>query len=234
MAKHKISRFKSKILEVRELCDDVKHYVISTSPDFNFTAGQFISIILKINDNEIRRPYSIASKPTPNSLDLCIKILPNGYATPTISKFKVGDEIEILGPMGGFVINEESLKKNLVLISTGTGITPFRSMTHDLLENNFKNKLTLITGYRYEEHCLYEPEFHKLEKSHPNFSYQRILSRPRKETKEKGHVQLIVERNIDKKAHYYICGLKEMINSVKELLIERGIPKDQIFFEKYD
>ena len=42
------------------------------------------------------------------------------------------------------------------------------------------------------------------------------------------------EKNFDEKADYYICGLKEMVNSVKDLLLEKGIPNENVFFEKYD
>ena len=231
MERKKIHRFKSKILDIIYVCKDTKHLTISTPNDFDFYPGQFISIFLNKDGREIRRPYSIASKPTPNSLELCIEILPNGLGTPIIDKFEVGEEIDVMGPMGGFIIKEQSASKDLILISTGTGITPFRSMIHHLLENNFQNKITLITGYRYDEDVLYEEEFKKLEKKHENFSYYRILSR---EGEEKGHVQILIEKIFDEKADYYICGLKEMVNSVKDLLLEKGIPKENVFFEKYD
>ena len=169
MERKKVHKFKSKILEITSLCKNTKHLTISTPDDFDFYPGQFISIFLNKEGREIRRPYSIASNPTPNSLELCIEILPNGLGTPIIDKFKVGDEINILGPMGGFILKENSLNKGLILISTGTGITPFRSMINHLLENNFKNKLTLITGYKHNEDILYEEEFKKLEKKHNNF-----------------------------------------------------------------
>ena len=50
----------------------------------------------------------------------------------------------------------------------------------------------------------------------------------------KKEVFLIVEKNLFLNSHYYICGLKGMVNSVKDLLSEKGIPKENIFFEKYD
>lgn len=230
MERKKILRFKSKVLDVTNLTLSVKHLTFSVPEEFDFYPGQFISIILSKDGKEIRRPYSIASQPSKKSVDVCIKIIQNGLLTPLIDGLKKGDKIEVLGPMGEFIIKDFS--KNLVFISTGTGIGPFRSMIHSLLENKFKNKITLLTGYRTEEDVLYEPEFKELEKKFKNFFYHRILSRSEKE--EKGYVQKLVEKNIDNDYHYYICGLKEMVNSVKELLVEKGISKENIFFEKYD
>ena len=240
MEKNSIRKFMMKTLEIKNLCPDVKHLVFSTPPDFTFIPGQFITISINVNDKLVRRPYSIASKPKLGSLDLCIKILPNGKTTPTINQIKIGDEIEAVGPLGGFTIQKKSMNKPIVLISTGTGITPFRSMAHHFLENNFKNKLLVLTGYRHGKNCLYENEFKILQSKYDNFSYHRILSRPESEEEnqtthqEIGHVQKLVEKYLIDDADYYICGLKEMVLSVKELLLEKGIPNENIFFERYD
>ena len=232
MKRLKVQKFKSKILQIEQLTSDVKHLKLSTPEDFDFSPGQFISIVMDIDGKEVRRPYSIASKPSKGFIDLCVKILPNGRATPTINKLKKGDELTLLGPMGGFTVKDPS--KDLVFISTGTGITPFRSMIHHFLEDDFPNKIKLCTGFRFNEHKLYKEELENLEKKYPNFSYDCILSRAGKES-ERGHVQKIIKENVtDVKAHYYICGLKEMVNSVKDLLLKKGVPKESIFFERYD
>lgn len=230
MERKKILRFRSKVLDVINLTSSVKHLTFSVPEEFNFYPGQFISIILSKEGKEIRRPYSIASQPSKKSVDLCIKIIKNGLLTPLIDSLKIGDEIEVLGPMGNFIIKDFS--KDLIFISTGTGIGPFRSVINNLLENNFKNKIILLTGYRIEEDVLYESEFKELEKKFKNFFYYRILSRSEKE--ENGYVQKLVEKNLNSENHYYICGLKEMVNSVKEILENNKIPKENIFFEKYD
>ena len=231
MERKKLHKFKSKILEVKNISKDTKHITITVPSDFEFHPGQFISLILTIDGEEHRRPYSIASKPQKDQLDLCIKILPDGKATPTIAKLKLGDELSVMGPMGTFYISDQSLAKPIIFISTGTGITPFRSIIAHLLENNFEKPITLITGYRFEGNVLYEDEFKDLEEKYPNFSYQRILSREGDRT---GYVQILIDENFDPDADYYICGLKDMVNSVKDHLAEKGIPKENIFFEKYD
>ena len=231
MERKKILRFKTKIKEIVPLAPNVKNFVISAD-NFDFYPGQYVSIILKKGEGDVRRPYSIASKPGSGSLEFCIKIIPGGLITPLLDQLDAGSEVEILGPLGDFTLKEDSMDKDLVFVSSGTGIGPFRSMINYLLKNDFKKKVTLITGYRYEEDTLYEDEFLELEKKHENFSYHRILSKPN--SGEGGYVQNLVEKNLDSGANYYICGLKEMINSVKDLLLDKGIPEDNIFFEKYD
>ena len=227
----KLHKFDAEVLDVKDISQDTKCITITTPKDFDFYPGQFISLLLTINGEDLRRPYSIASKPQPGKLELCIKILPDGKATPTIAKLKPGDKLKAMGPMGTFYINDQSLNKPITFISTGTGVAPFKSIITYLLKNNFKNPITLITGYRFEANVLYEQTFRDLEEKHPNFKYHRICSR---EGEKRGYVQILIDENFQEGADYYICGLKDMVNSVREHLENKGIPKENIFFEKYD
>ena len=88
-----VHRFNSKVLETINLTSNVKNLTVSVPENFDFYPGQFISLILNRDGKEIRRPYSISSKPGINSVDLCIKIVSNGLITPIINNLKKGDKI---------------------------------------------------------------------------------------------------------------------------------------------
>jgi len=227
----KLHKFDSEVLKVKDISQDTKHITITVPKEFDFYPGQFISLILNIGNEELRRPYSIASKPKKGELELCIKILPGGKATPTLGKLKTGDRVKAMGPMGTFFIQDQSLAKPIIFISTGTGVAPFRSIITHLLEHNFEKPIILVTGYRFEANVLYEQAFRDLEAKYPNFKYHRICSR---EGERKGYVQILIDENFKEDADYYICGLKDMVNSVTNYLEEKGIPEENIFFEKYD
>ena len=235
----KPEKFQSEVINIIQLTNNVKHFTISVPKDFSFTPGQYISII-KDNPNngiKLRRPYSIVSKVNSNihynSIDLCIKILENGNITPLLNKLKKGDKVECLGPLGNFKISEESKDKNTIFISTGVGIAPFISMIEFILEkSNKKHKVKLITGYKTNEDILYEKELKSLENKHPNFKYYSILSES--DTGNGGRVQKLVEEHFDKNADYYICGLKDMISSVRLLILKKGVLGKNIYSEKYD
>lgn len=229
-----IQAFKSKILSVEEANDSVKILKFSVPKDFSFKAGQYVSLSVPFEGKKLRRPYSIASSPEKNYLELCIKIIPEGNASNFVQTLKKGDKVEFLGPMGKFIIKNPN--KNLIFISTGTGITPFRSMINDLFKKNFKQKIILIYGFRKEENVLYEDEFSELERKYPNFKFHTILSRPNKEHGNIGHVQNFLEKYIPENfdGDFYLCGLSRMINSAIEKLTSLGISEDRIFYEKYD
>ncbi|MBI2629054.1 FAD-dependent oxidoreductase [Candidatus Pacearchaeota archaeon] len=231
-------KFVSEILEIKQLSPSIKHFKISIPKDFNFIPGQYISMILEKENEKIRRPYSLASIPEKANegyAELCIKILENGLASPIIHQFKVDDKINFLGPLGFFKISEESKNKNLIFISHGAGIAPFRSMIPHLLKSNYQNNAVLLTGYKNEEEILYNEEFRQLENKYKNFQYFTILSQGiNNKNEEFGRVQQLVKVHIDKEAHYYLCGLREMIDSVRAILVNNGVPMANIFSEKYD
>ncbi len=223
--KLKPEKFESEIIETNFLSEDVKHLVLSVPNEFKFIPGQYISVILEKDGKKIRRPYSICSSPNhKNKIELCIKIVENGIATPIISKLNIGNKLEVLGPLGEFMIDEKSKDKNIVFISNGSGIGPFKSMIPWILENGFENGINLIGGYK--EIPLYDKEFKDLEKKFPNFNYKVALS------SQGRRVQDILKT--DKDSHYYLCGLKEMINSVRAILVKNGVEMSNIFSEKYD
>ena len=164
-----MEKFESGILEIIELSPSVKHLKIWVSEDFKFIPGQYISFIMEKDNKKLRRPYSISSSPSEKGyVDLCIKIVENGLASEMINEMQVNDKIDVLGPLGDFTLKNKD--KDLIFISSGSGIGPFRSMIKDLLENNFKYKITLLTGYRSEEDILYDNEFLQLSEKHENLS----------------------------------------------------------------
>jgi CDP-4-dehydro-6-deoxyglucose reductase len=223
-------KFKSEIHEIKQLTSDAKLFKFTIPEGFSFEPGQYVSMILDKEGERIRRPYSIASVPNKDYFELCIKIMPESISSKVVDSLKVGDKVNFIGPLGSFKVNSGS--KDIVFVSTGIGITPFRSMINYLLKNGFDKKITLIEGYKYQDDVLFDDEFKDLEEKYDNFDYYKILSR---EGDEKGHVQELVEENIDKlkSADFYLCGLKEIVNSMKELLLEKGILKEDIYFEDY-
>ena len=117
---------------------------------FNYTAGQFIQI--KVND--LIRSYSIASfNENFNVVELIIVKLEGGeMSTLLFEKITEGDELEVKGPLGKFVL-PDVIDNDIFFICTGTGLGPFRSMLkyinlkkinyQNITENILKNKVFL-------------------------------------------------------------------------------------------
>lgn len=224
-----LMKFDGKIIDIVYLTPTVKQFTIEMPEEFSFIPGQFVTIMLN-DGEEFKRSYSIASTIDNKQLELCIKILENGKGTQILDRCKTGDVLKMHGPLGRFIIHPTSLDKDLYFIGTGTGITPFRPMIHYLVENNFSQSINLIVGYKTESELLYHDELQSLAKKYPQVKYTPVFSRD--SNHESQHVQDKL-KNISKEAHYYVCGIKEMVMDVRDVLAKQNVPVENIFFERY-
>lgn len=196
-----------------------------------FQAGQYIS--LDIGGGE-RRAYSIASKPLNNhEVDICVDIMPGGKGTTFIKNLQPGDEIKFIGPLGRLAMGNES---KLLFVATGCGIAPIKSMVFELLEDKKdQREIWLFWGLRFVEDMFWEEDWRQINKSYPNFHYRLILSKPPEHWPlAAGHVNEEIEAlSLDESWGVYLCGNKEMVEEVKELVVKKGVPENQIHFEKF-
>ncbi|GAB4492497.1 MAG: ferredoxin--NADP reductase [Saprospiraceae bacterium] len=208
---------------------------------FDFKAGQFITMDLPIGDKRLQRwrSYSIANAPDgSNVLEFCIVRSENGSATKYLfDEIQPGTALRFKGPDGGFVL-PETIEKNLVLICTGTGVAPFRSMLLDLKNSGKAHRnIHLIFGTRREEDILYRAEFEELARTMPGFRYDVALSRQPDWPGYKGYVhQIYLEKYATARTDvdFYICGWSNMIDeAVANLLVKIGYDRSQIHYELY-
>ena len=230
-----IIEYNGKIKKIENLTKNVRSFKIKLDKEINFKAGQFVNLILEDNERKIMRSYSICSNPiNKKEIELCIKLIEDGNLTPLLWEKKENDIIKLKGPFG--LMNTENIKKDkIVFIATGTGIAPIKCMIEDLLINKKEKKeINLIFATKYEDEILYEKYFEKLETENNNFKYYKIVSRPSKNYKGKvGHVQDNFDIIDVNNSTIFICGFKKMIESANEKLIEIGVLKDFIHYEKF-
>lgn len=205
-----------------------------------FEAGQFVSI--DIGGGE-RRSYSIASAPVNNhGVEICVDVTPGGKGSHFLKGLKPGDEVNFLGPMGQLVVAPQSLaaelvEKKLLLVATGSGIAPFRSMILDLLgEREDKREIRLYWGLRSVSDMFWVEDFRRLHKFHDNFDFTMCLSKPPKHWPlNAGHVTELIDQDIKFDANWgvYLCGNQHMIKDVSSLVEGKGVPKEQVHFERF-
>ena len=214
-------------------------FEVPDTADFHFIPGQFVSVIDREDAKEITRAYSIASPRNENRFALCLNRVPDGIVSPYLFELQPGDEIEIQEPLGYFTLRHPG--RRAVLVATGTGIAPFRSILLDHLPRT-EPHVTLLFGVRYEAGLLYYDEFRRLEQEHPTFKFLPTVTRPSETwTGRTGRVQSHLDEALDLKSYeekstidVYICGLKEMVDDVRRELKARGFDRKQIIYEKYD
>lgn len=224
--------YNAKLVKVKKLSPRVKFFEFDLGKKFDFNPGQFVML----SKGEVKRAYSLASQPGKKTIELCITIVPGGKMSTSLDKMQKDTKIKISGPYSKFGLGALHRKNDLVFIAIGTGVTPMRSLLNYLLKNGFKNKITLIYGFRYEEDFLFKTEFKKLAKDYSNFELVLMASRPKdvKNWKEGvGRVTAKLNDYIDSKTDFFICGLAQMIKDIKILLEDKGVKKEKIHSEMW-
>jgi ferredoxin-NADP reductase len=96
------------------------------SPMAAHLAGQHVDVRLTADDGyEAQRSYSIASAPGSAQLELLIEKLDDGEVSPFFHEIaRVGDTIELRGPIGGHFIWRVEDGGPLALVAGGSGIAP--------------------------------------------------------------------------------------------------------------
>jgi ferredoxin-NADP reductase len=230
------------IEKIIEIAPNVKSFTLQVDEVaiFDFVPGQFITLDLPVSEKRLYRwrSYSIASNPNKNIIELCIVRNPTGLATTYLfDNVHIGDKLKFKGPEGGFVL-KENLQSDIVLIATGTGVAPFRSMLQNLLiQNRFEHNIHLIFGTRYKTGVLYEKEFKSLAAKYPNFKYDVALSKEVAEGYHHGYLHdLYLKKYEDNtpNTQFYICGWSSMIDEcVANLIMKLKKDKSQIIYELY-
>lgn len=184
-----------------------------------FTSGQLVQIQAYIpgEDLPVVRNYSVSSWPDgTNKFELIVTYLEGGKMSEYLFNYiQVGDEIVYKGPMGIFTLPDNLMDRDIYFISTGSGVSPFRSMLNYIYENKvpFKN-IKLFFGTRKHSDLLYKEEFEKFDKELDNFEYIPVLSQEDREGYKKGHVHkhyLDLIDNLKDKPLVYFCGWNIMI-----------------------
>ena len=212
---------------------------------FDFIPGQFVTLDLPIHEklNKRWRSYSISSWPDgTNVFELVIVLMEGGVGSKYLfENISEGSEIIFRGPQGVFTL-PETIDRDLYFISTGTGIAPFRSMVHNIMNQKIPHKnIYLIFGTRTKADLLYYDELKRLEQEVPSFQYIPTLSREKWEGCC-GYVHEIYENIVHSKMNgsgqlppssFYLCGWKNMIDEAKQRIQGLGYDRKAIHQELY-
>ncbi len=203
-----------------QLLTEGVHYIQLEKP-FEFQAGQVVALALHPNDEP--RLYSIASGTQKSYLSILFDIKPDGELTPPLSMIQTGDTVYISEPFGKFLCKE----KPATWIATGTGIAPFIS----LVESGLIDNVQLLHGARTIDKFFFQDYFEKeLEDS-----YLRFCTTESADHIIEGRLTSYLKNATDLPTNnkYYLCGGSQMVIDVREILIAKGVPYDNIIAEIY-
>lgn len=149
-----------RVLSVHHWNDTLFTFRTTRNPGLRFENGQFVMIGLQVEGRPLVRAYSIASPNYEEHLEFFSIKVQDGALTSRLQHLKEGDEVVVSKkPTGTLVISDLNPGKNLYLLSTGTGLAPFMSITQDPATYEAFEKVVLIHGVRFVSELAYADFF---------------------------------------------------------------------------
>ncbi len=239
-----VKAFETKVSSIRDLTHDIKEVTLELvdPPEIQIEAGQYIQVEIppyELTDEEVYRAYSISSPPHMNSLvELEVRLVPNGIATTFVHNYlKEGDTVMMNGPYGDFYLRESD--REIICIAGGSGMAPIKSILLDMEHKQINRKTSYYFGARTAKDLFMVEEMERLEKELKDFTFIPALSEPQEDDNWEGETGLITEvldRHLGEDAgelEAYLCGSPGMIDACIKVLQKKGIPEDQIFYDKF-
>lgn len=245
-----IPQFPMKLAGKRMLAPDVAHlsFLRADGQALDYIPGQFIQIHLTGRDGlPTKRSYSLATihdhaLGPGEAVDIAASFVPGGTATALFKSLREGDEIIASGPFGRFCLGPADANRRYLLIATGTGVTPYRSML-PLLGQAIVSRdceVVLLFGARSEAELIYADDFRAMAARHPGrFRFLPCYSREffdaagpeARRGYVTGHLAELAPRPGSDIA--YLCGNPDMVDTAFAALKDQGLPIPSIRREKY-
>ncbi|MCT2593342.1 molybdopterin-dependent oxidoreductase [Streptomyces sp. N2-109] len=205
--------------------------------------GQYIGVALSgVQDAaEVTRSYSLTGSPG-DEHSIAVRLLPDGAVSTYVhTTLRVGDTVAVSPPAGSFTLPVDA-PFPVVIMAAGVGITPFLSqLTQITRESGGGGRITVHKGDRSGADTCFGPRLERLSAEIPRLRLVRHLSSPgpadrlRRDYERIGRVsaESVAQADIDGRARFYLCGPDTMIREVTEGLVARGVPRFEIFAERF-
>jgi ferredoxin-NADP reductase len=208
------------------------------SLEFPYVAGQ--AVLVGRPDQEVRRPYSLATAPheaaRDRTLELLVGLRPDGTAGPHLDGVVPGDRIDVIGPVGGFVLPNHIREPHVLFVAGGTGIAPLRAMIHDALDRHPTLELSLLYSARTPDEFAYGAELRALAGAGRIRLLETVTRHPYGDwAGERGRIgapqiaRLLSRRD----TLCFVCGPHTLVEDVPRLLRNQGIEPANIRIEEW-
>lgn len=212
---------------------DVKSFRFDRPEGFEFKAGQWMYVNIRIEGTSKLHHFTISASPTEDYLEFTKKITDHPYSQ-ALDKMKGGEWAKINGPYGDFTYTGENLK--LGFLTGGIGITPMRSMLKFIADRNLKTDVRMLYSNKTVADIVFKDELDAIAREHSNIKVDHVLTREPEWKGLKGHVDAsMIREQIPDYAErtFYICGPPAMNEALKKALQDLKVPEAQIRLEDF-
>jgi CDP-4-dehydro-6-deoxyglucose reductase, E3 len=222
------------VTSVRPWTAEIAHLQLEIECDeLRYAPGQYMNVLL---DDGTHRSFSMASPPAANRVDFHVRQLPGGRFTDgELRRLRSGDRLEVEIPHGTFRLHAEDWRP-LVMVATGTGLAPIKSMLESLFDDADCPPVCLYWGMRTEADLYLAAEIARWGERLYEFQFVPVLSRAGAAcTGQRGYVQAAVVRDLPDLSEHaiYLCGSPVMIADAKRRFLACGAAPEYLYADAF-
>jgi ferredoxin-NADP reductase len=202
-------------------------------------AGQHVDIRLTAEDGySAGRPYSIASAPGADHLELTVVRFEDGEVSPYLTTvLDVGDPLELRGPIGGYFVWDGDDDRPVLLLGGGSGVVPLMAMLRHHAALKSDAAMHLVYSVRTRRDVLYASELEALVSPHRAVTITLTGEAPSGWGGRLGRIDRGLVRQLGwppaARPRCYVCGPTPFVEAVAGVLAELGHDPDDVRTERF-
>ncbi|WP_446214906.1 globin domain-containing protein [Micromonospora sp. IBHARD004] len=199
-----------------------------------FTPGQSIGVSHPAA--RTWRYYSPANAPRADgTLELHVRAAPGGaVSSRLVYGCAVGDQIHLAAPVGDRMLLWSAGPSDLLLLASGTGWAPVKSLVEQIAAEGSRRKVDLYVGARSHHEFYDNDTIDKLASSYPWLTVTYVVGM---DLRRPGEFTQPADRALAdgdwRSRHVYICGSDEMVSHSVTTLTEAGYHAGQLHHEGF-
>ncbi len=231
------TRFEGRVVQMERLAGEVMRVLIALPENrrIEFVAGQYLNVIL---DDGERRAFSFANPPHDNALiELHVRHIPGGRFTGHVfDAMKVGDTLQLEGPLGHFTLRDGA--RPILFVAGATGFAPIKSIIEDAFDRGIERPMQLYWGVRQRDDLYLLDLAERWQREHPNFRVTPVLSESRSGDGWEGRRGLVHEAMLADHpdltgCEVYACGSVKMVESAVPAMLAQGLSEEFCFSDAF-
>jgi ring-1,2-phenylacetyl-CoA epoxidase subunit PaaE len=210
---------------------------------YHYRPGQYLTVRKDIAGEEVRRSYSICSGLDDRELRIAVKRIDGGvFSNFANEQLSAGMPIDVMTPMGRFVLPEDPGPRTYVAFAAGSGITPIMAQIKTILTREPDSRFHLFYGNRKSQTILFKGALEDLkDRFMSRLSIYHVLSQEAQDVSllsgriDEAKVETFLKHVVPVEAvdHFLLCGPGGLIDATRAQLERMGVDHEKIHVELF-